>query len=67
MTAILIVLAIALYFVPAIVAFNREHHQTGAIFVLNIFLGWTLLGWVAALVWASTATQGKGNVHAGSN
>ena len=28
-----------------------------AIFVLNLFLGWTLLGWVGALVWAATAVR----------
>ncbi len=44
-----------------IVAAVRNHHQGGAIIVLNLFLGWTVLGWIMALVWASTAvkTQGK--------
>jgi hypothetical protein len=26
-----------------------------AIFFLNLFLGWTFLGWVAAFVWACTS------------
>jgi Superinfection immunity protein len=43
------------YFIPAIVASTRRHRNKSAIFVLNLFLGWTLLGWVAALVWANTA------------
>ena len=43
------------YFAPAIVASYRRHRNRMAITVLNIFLGWTLLGWIAALVWASTA------------
>lgn len=43
------------YFVPAIVAFVRNHRNRGAIFVLNLLLGWTVLGWVGALVWACTA------------
>jgi hypothetical protein len=30
---------------------------TSAITVLNIFLGWTLLGWIAALAWAFTAKR----------
>jgi hypothetical protein len=42
------------YFIPAIVASCRHHNATGAIIVLNIFLGWTFIGWVIALVWAST-------------
>lgn len=41
-----------LYFLPFIVATNKSHNQTGAILVLNILLGWTLIGWVIALVWA---------------
>ena len=45
---------IALYFLPLIVAQARGHRQTTAIFILNLLLGWTLLGWVAALVWACT-------------
>lgn len=52
--AILIVLLI-LYFVPTVVAASRGHRQAGAIFALNLFLGWTLIGWVAALVWSLAA------------
>lgn len=46
---------LTLYFLPTIVAGARAHHQTGAIFALDLLLGWTLLGWVAALVWSFTA------------
>lgn len=46
-----------LYFLPAIVAGNRRHHQAAAIFFLNLLLGWTVLGWIAALVWACTAVE----------
>ena len=30
-----------------------------AIAVLNLFLGWTVMGWVAALVWAYTLPDGR--------
>ena len=40
------------YFLPAIIAFAKSKRDAGAILVLNIFLGWTLIGWVVALVWA---------------
>lgn len=46
------VLLVTLHFLPTIVARHRKHKNIKAIFVLNLFLGWTLLGWVAALVWA---------------
>ena len=41
-----------LYFLPAIVAFARSKRDAGSILVLNIFLGWTAIGWVIALIWA---------------
>lgn len=43
---------LALYFLPTIIAYHRRHRNLLAILILNIFLGWTLLGWVGALVWA---------------
>jgi len=46
-----------LYFLPAIVAFYRRHHNRGAIFVLNFFLGWSGLGWIIALIWSFTMVQ----------
>lgn len=49
-----IVLSLLLYFLPALVANQRRHRQGNAIFVLNFFLGWTVIGWIAALVWSFT-------------
>lgn len=42
----------ALYFVPAIVAGARQTHNATAILLINLFLGWTFIGWVVALVMA---------------
>ena len=39
-----------LYFVPSVVALMRG--RFASVFVVNLFLGWTLVGWVAALAWA---------------
>jgi hypothetical protein len=52
----IISLVLMTYFLPFIVAVNRRHVNRLAIGVLNLLLGWTLLGWVAALVWACTAS-----------
>ena len=41
-----------LYFLPAILAFARSKRDAVSILILNIFLGWTAIGWVIALVWA---------------
>lgn len=53
-TGIFILLAMGLYFAPTIGAVLFKHRNVAAIGILNLFLGWTLLGWVAALVWAFT-------------
>ena len=41
-----------MYFLPSIIAFARSKRDTIAITILNFFLGWTMIGWVVALVWA---------------
>jgi hypothetical protein len=43
------------YFFPTLVAVLRRHRNALAIGLLNLFLGWTVIGWVGALVWAATA------------
>jgi len=48
----LVTLAILLYFLPTIIGHNKRH--VGAIFLLNFFLGWTIVGWLLALIWACT-------------
>lgn len=47
-----IVLGIAAYFLPTILAHFRKKQNFTSILLLNIFLGWSLIGWVVALVWA---------------
>jgi ABC-type transport system involved in cytochrome c biogenesis permease component len=51
---VLLIVGLLLYFVPSVVAFVRSHHNKWAIFALNLLLGWTFLGWIAALVWSLT-------------
>ncbi|TLU83895.1 MAG: superinfection immunity protein [Chlorobium sp.] len=41
------------YFLPFIVAVGLAHPRKLAIFVLNLFAGWTFFGWLGAFVWAS--------------
>ena len=45
------------YFIPSIVAFKRNHSSKVGILLLNIFLGWTFLGWIVALIWSVTGGQ----------
>lgn len=57
---IYILLGVAGYLIPSAVAFGRGHVNAGAILALNLLLGWTGLGWVAALVWSLTAHKAAG-------
>jgi hypothetical protein len=41
-----------MYFLPSLIALARSKRDILAIGLLNFFLGWTLIGWVVALVWA---------------
>ena len=42
--------AFLLYFAPSFVGKNKRNFMS--IFVLNLLLGWTFIGWAIALVWA---------------
>lgn len=50
----LVVIVIALYLIPGIIAYNKQKKNATAIFILNLLLGWTFLGWIIALIWALT-------------
>ena len=45
-------IGLLVYFLPTIIALVRSKRDKAAIFVLNLFLGWSVIGWVIALVWA---------------
>jgi len=44
-----------MYFLPSIIALARNKRDISGIVLLNFFLGWTMIGWVVALVWAVKA------------
>jgi hypothetical protein len=55
--AIIIALVISmllfvLYFLPAFIAKSRKHRNLTGVTLLNLFLGWTFLGWIVALIWS---------------
>ena len=43
--------ALAVYFLPIIIAAARKHNQILPITLITIFLGWTFAGWLAAVIW----------------
>jgi len=42
-----------MYFLPSIIALARSKRDLLAIFLLNLFLGWSVIGWIVALLWAA--------------
>ncbi len=48
----LVAVGLFIYFIPSFVAHSKKNYE--AILVLNLFIGWTGIGWVVCLVWALT-------------
>jgi len=46
-----------IYFIPSFVGWNKKN--INAILTLNIFLGWTVIGWLVALIWAVSKDNEK--------
>ena len=44
-----LIVILVLYMLPALIAALRKHRQQNPIFILNLFFGWTLIGWVGLL------------------
>lgn len=47
-----LILMFAFYFLPSIIAMFRGHKNIAGIIILNLFLGWTMIGWLGALIWS---------------
>lgn len=64
-TAIGVIVVIAVYLAPTAVAFGR-HHNVGAVAAVNVLVGWTVIGWIVALVMALGSNRpAGGNVDSG--
>lgn len=46
------IIVLGVYFLPTIQAFTAKKRNAASIAVVNLFLGWTFLGWVVAMAWA---------------
>lgn len=52
-----VVIGLAIYLIPTIIAVKADHPNKAAIIVLNILGGWTFIIWLISLVWALTKPQ----------
>jgi Superinfection immunity protein len=50
-----LILSVLLYFLPTLIA--RDKPQVLAVFLVNLLLGWTVIGWFVALIWAGAAER----------
>jgi hypothetical protein len=48
---------LGIYLAPLIIAVVRDHHRLPWIGLLNFAAGWTVIGWVGALMWSVTAVR----------
>ena len=55
---ILIIIGLFIYFIPTIVGWKTKH--VDGIILLNLFMGWTILGWLGALIWAVSSPSKNG-------
>jgi hypothetical protein len=51
----LITMLFIMYWLPTIVAIARQAHSALGVFLVNLFLGWTVVFWFIALIWALAA------------
>jgi hypothetical protein len=43
-----------IYFTPSLIGFSKKKKNSGAIFALNLLVGWTVIGWLGAFIWSLT-------------
>jgi hypothetical protein len=50
-------IVLVMYFLPSVVAVARKVTHQGSVIVINVFLGWTFIGWVVALAMACSTSR----------
>jgi uncharacterized membrane protein YfcA len=52
---ILGLIGLAAYFIPSIIASSRRHKERWPIFLVNLLLGCSVIGWIVALIWSCSS------------
>ncbi len=58
---LVLIVGLLIYFIPCLIAGMREHKYFYFVAIINLVLGWTFLGWIAALMWAVNNDIEKNN------
>ena len=45
-------LFVVVYFLPSVIALGRRNPDINSVFLINLWLGWTIIGWITAIGWA---------------
>jgi hypothetical protein len=49
----LFLLALVIYLLPWLIGKSRDMHGTGVLLFVNLFFGWSVVGWVVCILWAA--------------
>jgi hypothetical protein len=49
---LLIAIILAAYFMPWLIGLNRGVNSVIVLFLVNLLLGWTIIGWIVCMIWA---------------
>jgi len=52
---IILLLCLIIYMLPTLIAYARDIPSRQTVTVVNIILGWTLIGWLICFLWATLA------------
>ena len=48
---------VMMYFLPSIIAFNRQLSNRWSVLIINFFFGWTFIGWVSCLAMSASGAK----------
>jgi len=54
---VVLIMMFGIYIAPLIIAMVRDHHRLPRIGLVNFAAGWTVVGWIAALLWSVTGIR----------
>jgi len=60
---VLLTVLLVVYFLPTMVAYERQNPAREAILIANLVFGWTVLGWLIVLILAA-ASRPKSDLDA---
>lgn len=59
MMSVMFLASVLPYMAPTVIAAYRDHPRKKSIFFTNLLAGWTVVGWIIALVWAFSGERGQ--------